>query len=165
MSFVDFLTLINPRFLQEREVGLDIYLSGLWGWLPASLAVASATVFLLALFHLIPSRRHSVPLLLGLGVGALLVGLLGSYLNFTGFSATPDEPFAEILIAGQGAPPETESQKATLLCLPLLLGGGVTLESIGAALFLLVFGSRAPPPGSSATGRAGAKTSAKRQDH
>ena len=140
MSFVDFLKLINPRFFQERDVGLDLYLSGPWGWTPAVLAIVSATVFLLALFHIVPTRRHSVPLLLVVGVVGLLVGIAGSSVNFSAYPLSGDGPWPRIVTDGAGRTPDTESQLATLLSLPLLAGAVGVAESLGCAVFLLVFG-------------------------
>ena len=53
------------RFLlQERDFGLDIYLSGFWGLTPLLLAVAAGTLFLLSLFHVVPLRSRAVFMLL-----------------------------------------------------------------------------------------------------
>lgn len=141
-SFIEFLRSADFRFFQEREVGLDIYLSGPWALLPAALAVASVTVFAVALFHLIPRRKHSISLLIGIGVAALLIGTLGAYLNYSGLARNPKGPFADIITRGAGRQPEMASQKAALLSLPLILGAVTAVESLVWAIFLLFFGGR-----------------------
>ncbi len=139
-SFIEFLELINPRFLQERELGLDVYLSGLWGWIPAGLAIVAATVFLLAIFHVIPSRRRSVPILLAVGVIAFVAGLIGTVVNHRALPLPEQGPMPAILSAERGRRPETDSHRATLLALPLLLGGVVATGAVVSATFVLIFG-------------------------
>ena len=141
-GFFDFLTAANLRFLQDRDVGLDVFLSGWSALVPAALGIASATVFLLALFHVIPCRAHSIPILLGISVLAVVVGLIGSYFQYAHLVAHPKGPYARILTDGRGASPVTVGQYSTLLCLPFLVGLAVVAESVAWSLFLLVFGGK-----------------------
>ncbi|MGH9362873.1 MAG: hypothetical protein ACRD2T_13245, partial [Thermoanaerobaculia bacterium] len=121
-SFVEFLRSMDLRVFQEREVGLDIYLSGLWGVAPVVLAAASATAFFLAIFQAMPKRRHSVPVLLALGLLAGGIGLGGAYLNYRA-SLRAGEPPPRVLRDGRGGSPGAKpGQTEALLALPLLLG-------------------------------------------
>ena len=142
MEFLETIKQVDLSFYQEREVGLDIYLSGVWGWVPVALAVVSGSIFFLAIFHIVPLRRHSIPLLLFTGFVALAVGLIGTYLNFSKFLQTTDGPVPEIFERGTGRQPQSDSDRVTLLSLPLLLGVLVIAESLGWSLFLLIFGSK-----------------------
>ncbi len=143
-GFLNFLRAASFRFYQEREWGLDIYLSGGWAWIPAALAVAAATVFLLAIFHLIPLRRHSVPVLLGIGLAAMACGVAGTYFKYRNVYLHPQDPPPRIFTQGSGAKPMSDGQKAALLCWPLALGAGAAGEGALGAFFLLVFGGRDP---------------------
>ena len=139
-GFFDFLRSMDPRVFQERDVGLDIYLSGPWGILPAAIAVALATVFLLAIFQVVPRRSRSVPIILVLGLLAAGIGLGGTYLQYRA-QAQADGPPPRILTEGRGIragakPGHTEA----LLALPLLLGGAALAMGVAGALFLLVLG-------------------------
>ena len=148
-SFLDFLRAANWRAFQEREIGLDIYLSGWWAVLPVLLGVAAATAFLLAIFQTIPLRRHSIPVLLTLGVLAAVEGSCGTYLAYRR-SLDPAAPPARVLAEGKNASSSPKPGHAeAVLSLPLVLGGGVLACSIGGSLFLLVFGhtgKRKPAP-------------------
>src|SRR2546426_7029097 len=81
-GFSGSLRSMDLRVFQERELGLDVVLSGPWAILPCALAMALGTVFLLAVFQAIPRRRHSIPVLLGLGLLAAAIGLAGAYLQY-----------------------------------------------------------------------------------
>ncbi len=142
-TFLDFLRSMDLRVFQERELGLDVYLSGLWGIIPVCLAVASATVFLLAIFQAIPLRRHSIPVLLGAGLLAAAIGLGGTYLQYKS-QLRQDPPRPRILAEGKGgSPAEKPGQTEALLALPLLLGGTVLAGDLAGSLFLLIFWGKA----------------------
>jgi hypothetical protein len=131
---------VSWRYLQEREIGLDIYLSGVWAWIPVALGIASATVFLLAIFHLVPARRHSIPAILLIGLVAFGSGAAGTAAKLSSWSAAKEGPPPEIFTRGRGRPPENESQQAALLAIPAILGAAVFAESVGWAVFLAIFG-------------------------
>jgi nitric oxide reductase large subunit len=139
-SFLEFLRSMDLRVFQEREVGLDIYLSGMLAILPVALAIASATVFLLAIFQLIPLRRHSVAALLTAGFLAAAAGLAGAWVNYRG-SLRPDAPPPRVISEGRGGNLAKPGQTEALLALPLLLGAGTLLADIGGSLFILAFGA------------------------
>ena len=103
VGFVEYLLGAEFRFLQERDVGLDLYQSGIWGVSTFSLLVASLTVFFLAIFHLFSTRRHILVLLVGLGGAALLLGLVGTYVRFLALQ----EAGKGLLQATSGPPPIT----------------------------------------------------------
>ena len=130
-DFLSFLRLANPRFLQEREIGLDVYLSGFWGLAPVALGIVVVTIFLLALFHLLPLRRRSVPLLLATGFLALALGVSGAYFNCQKLPLSlDDKPLPAVLVRGHGTSPTLDSQQAALLSVPFYVGGGVFAESL-----------------------------------
>jgi hypothetical protein len=141
-DFFEFVSGASLRFLQERDVGLDIYLSGWSALVPTALGVAAATVFFLALFHVVPRRAQSIPILLGISLIAAVIGLVGSYFNYAHYIANPDGPYARAITDGKGVLPVRMDQLATLLCLPFLVGLGVVAECVGWSLFLLLFGGR-----------------------
>jgi hypothetical protein len=139
-GFLEFLRSMDLRVFQEREVGLDIYLSG-WGIAPAALLVASATVFLLAIFQAIPRLRHSIPILVSLGVLAASIGLLGTYVQYRALE--PGRPPPRILTDGRGGNPDSKpGQPAALLSLPLLLGGLTLACDLGGVCFIALFSSK-----------------------
>jgi hypothetical protein len=142
-GLVDFLRSVDPRIFRDREVGLDIYLSGAWGVLPLALAVAVATVFLLAIFQAIPQRSHSVPVLLVLGLLASGSGALGSYLQYRShLEGSPPRVLAER--PGSRAP-ANPGETAALLMLPLFLGGATLGGSLAGSLYLALFGGGKAP--------------------
>lgn len=147
-EFLDLLRNANLRFLQEREVGLDVYLSGPWGIVPAVLAVVALTIFALALFHLIPWRSRSVPLILAAGLLALVVGVVGSYVEFLDWREPGGVALPRVFTDGQGSVPVTDRQSAALLAVPALVGAATLALGVGCAVFLLLFGA---PEGQSAT--------------
>ncbi len=131
------------RFLlQERDFGLDIYLSGFWGLTPLLLAVAAGTLFLLSLFHVVPLRSRAVFLLLSLGFVAFLVGLIGAYMNFQSAAEVADSILLPTFTEGTGTLPNTIARRSALLALPLVLGLGVLAECLGCSLFVAFFGAR-----------------------
>jgi hypothetical protein len=138
-GFWAFLRSMDWRVFQEREIGLDIYLSGITAWIPLALAVASATVFLLAIFQWIPLRRHSIPVLLGAGALALAVGLLGTWIAYRAHLAE-NAPPARVVAEGKGGTPaEKPGQVEALLSIPCLLGSITLGADVGGSLFLLAF--------------------------
>ena len=135
MSFVDFVLNADLRFLQERAVGLDLYRSGYAGIVTFCLAVSSATVFLLAKFHVIPSRKHTSGILLGLGVLSALAGLTTSYLNYSSLPSA-----AASLISNSGGPlPVDPEQTAAVVSLPLYCGVLTLCFDLVALLYLALF--------------------------
>ena len=145
VSYVEYILSIRLRFLQERTVGLDLYHSGTLGILVFCLVVASATIFLLALFQAIPKRRHIVGMLVALGSLALLLGVVASYLNFRALPTRADE----IIRAAAGNAPVTRGQEAAIIALPLLLGGFTLVMNLLGCLYLGLFwgGSLLPRSG------------------
>ena len=152
MTFVEFLQRISPQYLQERDVPLDLYLSGVWSWIPLALFIVCATIFVLAIFHVIPKRRHSVSLLFLLAVGVLLVGGGSAHLNFTTYILDTEAPQSAIFTAAKGRAPETDAHRATLLCLPLLMAITTAAISIVGGFFVLVFGGREGQQAATSTG-------------
>ncbi len=145
VSYVEYIQSIRLRFLQERTVGLDLYHSGTLGILVFCLVVASATIFLLALFQAIPKRRHIVAMLVALGSLAFLLGVVASYLNFRALPTRADE----IIRAAAGNAPVTRGQEAAIIALPLLLGGFTLVMNLLGCLYLGLFwgGSLLPRSG------------------
>jgi hypothetical protein len=141
-GFIQFLRSMDLHIYQERDVGLDIYLSGPWGVLPLALAVASATVFALAILQIIPRVRHSIALLLAAGLLAAGIGLGGTYLQYRAQRA-PGAPPPPIIAQGKGGTPETKpGQTEALLALPLLLGGLTLAVDIAGTLFIVLAGGK-----------------------
>jgi hypothetical protein len=143
LSFMDSILGADIRFLQERDLGLDLYNSGFYGIGVFCLAVASATVFLLAIFHLLPSRKHIVILLLGLGGAAAVLGLLGAYIHHSQL------PEIEASVLGEAAEVGrlTADQKAAVLAVPLLLGAATLVLNVLGCAYLAVFWSSSLLPG------------------
>ncbi len=134
-SFIDFVMSSDLRFYQERALGLDLYHSGYAGLAVFCLAIASATVFLLAMFHVIGSRKHTTMILLGLGVLAFAIGVGGTYLNY---AALPDSE-ATLIRDTAGPPPSVPEQAAAIVTLPLLCGGVTLCFDAIAFLYLAIF--------------------------
>jgi hypothetical protein len=134
-SFWDFLRSARFRFYQERDLGLDLYHSGVAGVALEVLAVASAVVFLLAIFHVIPVRRHVVAILLGLGVTALAVGLGATYLHFLDLEAAAPDLVRETA----GPSPSTEGETAAVIALPLVLGAFTLAGNVLGCLYMALF--------------------------
>ena len=135
VSFLSYILGAELRFLQERTVGLDLYHSGFLGVLVFCWAVASATVFLLALFQVLPRRRHVTGLLLGLGALALCCGLTSSFLNFHALPVAA----GEIIRDSAGNPPVTREQEAAVIALPLLAGAATLSANALGCLYLALF--------------------------
>lgn len=136
-SFIEYILRSDWRFLQEREIGLDLYQSGALGVAVCALGVASATVFFLALFQILPRPRHIAGLLGGLGLVAALVGLAATYWNFTSLATQVDEIVSE----AAGPRPVTLGQEAVVVALPLLLGISILFTNIAGCAYLALFWS------------------------
>ena len=134
-GFLGYLLEADYRFLQERDLGLDLYNSGSCGLIVFVLTVAAATIFFLSMFHLIPQRKHVTLLLLGTSGLAFAFGLLGTWLNHLRLEEVGRELFSE---AG-GTRPVTAGQRAAILVLPLAVGGISLFASLAGYLYLLVF--------------------------
>ena len=134
-SFWDFLRQSNFRFYQERDLGLDLYSNGVPGIALAVLAIASAVIFLLAIFHIIPSRRHVVVLLLGLGVTALAIGVATVYWHFLHLDGIAPRLIRETA----GPAPASEGQRAAIVALPLVVGAGTLVSNVLGCLYMAIF--------------------------
>ncbi len=144
-GFIRFLRAADLRAFQERELGLDIYLSGFWALLPLLLAVASATVFLLAIFQAIPRRRNAIAVLLSAGALAALVGLGGTFLRYRS-TLSPDAPPPRVLVEGKGRDPaEKPGYREAILAIPLAIGGATLAADAAGVLFLLLFWGKDGP--------------------
>ncbi len=141
ITFLDYLLSARLRFLQERLLGLDIYHSGYLGIAVFCLTVASATVFLLAIFQLISKLRHAAILLTGLGVLAVLVGTSTSYLNFKALQ-DGEEGADKIVNIDAGTLPVSREQQAAVIALPLYLGGATLAANVVGCLYLALFWRR-----------------------
>ncbi len=136
-EFLEFIRQSQLRFYQERDLGLDLCHAGLPGVLVFVLAIATGTVFLLSIFHVIPQKRHVALLLLGLGGLAALAGLLTTYIHFQ--YLTTLEP--RLIRATAGPAPVTDAQKAAVVSLPLVLGALTLAASTLGCLYMAVFWS------------------------
>ena len=134
-GFLGYLLEADFRFLQERDLGLDLYNSGPCGLIVFVLTVAAATIFFLSIFHLIPQRKHVTLLLLGTSGLAFAFGLLCTWLNHLQLEEVGRALFSE---AG-GTRPVTAGQRAAILVLPLAVGAASLLASLAGYLYLLVF--------------------------
>ena len=134
-GFFSYIINSELRFLQERNLGFDLYNSGSCGLIVFVLTVAAATIFFLSMFHLIPQRKHVTLLLLGTSGLAFAFGLLGTWLNHLRLEEVGRELFSE---AG-GTRPVTAGQRAAILVLPLAVGAASLLASLAGYLYLLVF--------------------------
>jgi hypothetical protein len=138
-GFLAFLRAADLRIFQEREVGLDVYLSGFPALFPFFLGIAATTVFLLAIFKAIPLRRHSIPILLAAGLLAFLIGLGGTFLRYRS-TLVPEAPRPCVLVEGKGRDPsERPGGTEAVLALPLLIGGAVLAGSAAGSVFLVIF--------------------------
>ncbi len=134
-GFFSYLLKSELRFLQERNLGFDLYNSGYCGLLVFVLVIITLTVFFLAIFNVIPLRRHVTILLPGSGCLALAIGLLGSWLNFRQL----DEVSATLFSKAGGAAPLGPGQQAAILAIPLATGLLAMAISLAGYLYLLVF--------------------------
>jgi hypothetical protein len=141
-SLIDFVMSADLHFLQERTLGLDLYHSGFAGLAVFCLAIASATVFLLAMFHVIGSRKHTTMILLGLGVLTFAIGVSGTYLNY---ASLPDAE-ATLIQDSAGPLPSVPAQAAAVVTLPLLCGAITLCFNALAFLYLAVFWSAGVRP-------------------
>jgi hypothetical protein len=134
-GFFGYLLEADYRFLQERDLGFDLYNSGYCGLLVCVFAVAAATIFFLSIFHLIPQRKHVTLLLLGTGGLSLAFGLLGSWLNYSRIAEAGERLFSTV----GGAAPATTGQEAAIMALPLATGCACLLASLAGYLYLVAF--------------------------
>lgn len=139
-EFFEFVRQGQFRFYQERDLGLDLYHNGLPGILLFVLAVASAVVFFLAIFHVITARRHVVRILMGLGVAAAFLGAGTSYYHF--LHLTELEP--KIIRSTGGPSPSNDAQRAAVIALPLGVGAATLAgNSLGCLYMAVYWGSSA----------------------
>ena len=143
ISFFEYLSSVDLKSLQRREVLLDFYSSGYLGMLVPCVLVASLTVFFLALFQIIPKRRHIVAILLALGILATTVGMTSSYLNFATLPARRAEIVREV---SNEPPPPGSGAEAAVVALPVILGGLTLAGNLTGCLYLALFwGAQALP--------------------
>jgi hypothetical protein len=135
LSFWKFFRAGEFRFYQERDLGLDLYHCGWPGLALGALGVASAVVFLLAIFHVIPKRRHVVALLLGLGTLAFIVGAATAYYHFLELEALAPRLIRETA----GPAPANEGQRAAVIVLPLIVGALTLAGDVLGCLYMAVF--------------------------
>ena len=134
-GFFSYLLKSELRFLQERNLGFDLYNSGYCGLAVFVLAIITITGFFLAIFNVIPLRRHVTILLPGSGSLALAAGLLGSWLNFRQL----DEVSAALFSKAGGAAPVSIGQQAAILAIPLATGLVAMAISLAGYLYHVVF--------------------------
>ena len=123
------------RFYQQRDLGLDLYHSGFPGMLLVVIGIASVVVFLLAIFHLIPVKKHVVTLLLSLGGVAGLTGFLTSYWNVRHLA----EVEKQLIRDTAGPLPVDDGQLAAILALPLVIGIVTLIADICGCLYMALF--------------------------
>jgi hypothetical protein len=134
-DFWDFIRTGQFRFYQERDLGLDLYHSGWPGILLILLMTICGAVFLLAIFHVIPERRHVVRLLLGLGLIAALTGVGTSYFHYKDL-----EKIAPLIIRNTAGPsPVTQEQVAAVVAVPLVVGGATLIGGGLGCLYMALF--------------------------
>jgi len=134
-SFIEFISSAQFRFLQERMLGLDLYYSGYLGIAVFCLAIAMLTVFVLAIFLIIPRRTHVLCLLLLIGVLAASLGTAASYLNFKALLAGSEK----MIQVSAGPAPVNAPQRAAVIALPLLLGGLTLALSLLGCVYMALF--------------------------
>lgn len=134
-SFLEYLRSAQLRYYQERDLAVDLCHSGWGGLLVAALTVATLVVFLLAIFHIIPGRKHVTLLLCGLGLCALAAGLGTTYWNWSALPAAEVRIFRD----ASRAIPSSEAQKAAVVALPLVLGGATLITGLAGCLYMAVF--------------------------
>lgn len=135
ISFWDFIFASHLRFYQERDLGLDLYHSGLPGGVLVVIAIASVVIFLLAIFHVIPIKKHVVTLLLTLGISAALIGLGATYWHVQHLT----ELEAQLIRESAGPLPANEEQLAAVLVLPLLLGALTCVADACGCIYMVIF--------------------------
>lgn len=134
-AFLEFLRQSQLRFYQERDLGLDLYHNGAPGVFLGFLVAASALVFLFAIFHVIPERKHVVRLLLGFGILAFLCGLGTSFLHFQWLPEVEER----LIRPSAGPLPVSEGQKAAVVCLPLVVGALTLVADTLGCLYMAFF--------------------------
>ena len=143
-EFVEFVLGADLRFYQERAIGLDLYHSGYSGIAVFALAVASLTVLLLAMFHLIIARKHTTIVLLGLGLAAFVLGAAGSYFNY---ASLPDGA-ADLIRDSAGPSPAVPEQTAAVVALPLFCGTATLAFDLAGLIYLAIFWGAGVSPSS-----------------
>lgn len=143
VPFLEYLSALEPRFYQERSIGLDLYHSGWLGLASACLLISTLTVFALALFQTIPRRRTIVGILSGLGVSSLACGLSAAWWNFRSLP----EGREELIRAHAGSLPITAGQEAAVVALPLVVGLVTLSVSVLGCLYLALFWTDSLLPG------------------
>jgi hypothetical protein len=135
VEFLEWVRQGHFRFYQERDLILDLYHNGLPGVLLGMLMVASLVVFLLAIFHVIPEKKHVVRVLLGLGLAALLLGAGTSYFHFRRLPAVE----SRIIRETAGPLPANDAQRAAVVALPLVVGGLTFVGDTAGCLYMAIF--------------------------
>jgi len=141
-AFWEYAKQAELRTYQERNLVLDLCHTGWTGWLLASLLVAVVVVFLLSIFHVIPSRRHVTGLLLGIGLAAALLGSASSYAHWSRLPAIEPRLFRDTA----GPKPVTDPQKAAVVVLPMLAGAATLAIGAAGCLYMAVFWATARQP-------------------
>ncbi len=135
LDYWSFVTQSQFRFYQQRDLGLDLYHSGFPGILLALFAVASVVVFLLAIFHIIPVKKHVWILLLSLGILSGLTGFLACYWNVSHLAE-----LETVLVRETAGPwPVNQGQLAAVITLPLVIGMCTLIGDICGCLYMAVF--------------------------
>lgn len=135
LNYWEFIRQSQFRFYQQRDLGLDLYHAGFPGILLFVLGIASLVVFLLAIFHIIPVKKHIVTLLLSLGGLGGLTGFVTSYWNVSHFA----ELETKLIRETAGPPPVDEAQLAAVLALPLVVGVAVLIGTVCGCLYMALF--------------------------
>ena len=125
------------RFYQQRDLGLDLYLTGIPGILLVLFGIASAVVFLLAIFHVIPIRRHIVALLVTLGTLAVITGTATTYWDAHHPSEFEVQFYQQRSIAGPV--PQREEQWAAVIAFPLFVGVLTCAANVCGCLYMMAF--------------------------
>ena len=134
-DFWEYVKQSQLRFFEERDLSIDLCNNGWPGWLVGALFVATVVVFLLAIFHAIPARRHVTGLLLGLGLTAALAGAATSYVHWSNLPAVEARLFRD-----PASPhPTTDAQKGAIVALPLFLGAATLVLGVAGCLYMGVF--------------------------
>ena len=135
VSFWDFIFQSELRFYQERDLGLDLYHTGLPGALLVTIVISSAIIFLLAIFHVIPVKKHVVSLLLSLGLLAALTGWGFTYWHVENITQLETQLVRE----SAGPLPANQGQLAAVLALPLLVGALTLVADVGDCVYMAIF--------------------------
>ena len=135
IDYWSFLIQSQFSFYQQRDLGLDLYHTGLPGILLAVFGISSVVVFLLAIFHLIAVKKHVVTLLLSQGVLAGLTGFLASYWNVSHLA----EVETNLIRETAGPLPADAGQLAAVVALPLIVGTVTLIGDVCGCLYMAIF--------------------------